>query len=59
MKDARDKGPDILDTVPKTFDRDHRDPDSFDVLLKLDARVVGDEYFKSGVDCSSEQDTVA
>jgi hypothetical protein len=59
LKNPRNDGPKIVDAIPEADDRDHADADSFYVLLKFDARVVGDEHFESCVDRRSEQDTVA
>lgn len=59
MKNSRDQRPNVLHAVAKSFERDYPNPDSFHVLLKFKARIVGDEHFKSGVDGSSEQHAVA
>jgi len=34
-------------------------PDPLDVLLKLDARIVRDEYLESGIDRRAKEDAVA
>jgi hypothetical protein len=58
LQNSREKRPEVFYTISNTYDGDHGDTDAFHVLLKLDARIVRDEYVESCVDCSSQQDTI-
>lgn len=58
LENSRDSRSEILDAIPESDEGDHGYADSLDILLKLDARIVGDEHFESCVDCSSEQHAI-
>lgn len=47
-----------MDTVSESNESNDRDAYPPDILLKFDARVVGDENIESRVDGGSEQNTV-
>lgn len=52
------KRPEIFHAIPETDDGNHGDTDAFDVLLKLDTRVICDEDVEPRIDRSAQQDTI-